>query len=295
MEKIVVCEKCGAMVKVLIDCTCENCGIKCCGQTMKEISALPNVFGYTYSKTKPGANTVLTVKYERAAGAAIDLPLFAHWEYGNGTVSTFSSSLSGAQTALWQDGAGERFFGSVLQNAIPKEKIDHPYNVIVTEQGSSTFVELIPYTANPDATATLTVTTPSGETLTVTMTYAANNKYEYQVLTDEQGRYRLDITYAYADKSYSASTTLNVSYSEEYDRFTLASPTVLYNALGGRGEVSESEIPTYEYDESEITAYVYRFEVPLFVLTAVLFVVDVIVRKMKWSDLYHLFRKIKKG
>lgn len=39
MEKIVVCEKCGAMVKVLIDCTCQNCGIKCCGEIMKEITA----------------------------------------------------------------------------------------------------------------------------------------------------------------------------------------------------------------------------------------------------------------
>ena len=39
MEKIVVCEKCGAMVKVLIDCTFPNCGIKCCGEVMKEISA----------------------------------------------------------------------------------------------------------------------------------------------------------------------------------------------------------------------------------------------------------------
>ena len=39
MEKIVVCEKCGAMVKVLIDCKCPNCGIQCCGEVMKEISA----------------------------------------------------------------------------------------------------------------------------------------------------------------------------------------------------------------------------------------------------------------
>ena len=38
MEKYVRCEKCGAMVKVLIDCTCPNCGIKCCGEVMKEIS-----------------------------------------------------------------------------------------------------------------------------------------------------------------------------------------------------------------------------------------------------------------
>ena len=40
MDKIVICEKCGAMVKVLIECTCENCGIKCCGEVMKEITAV---------------------------------------------------------------------------------------------------------------------------------------------------------------------------------------------------------------------------------------------------------------
>ena len=41
--KILLVEKSGclggAMVKVLIDCKCENCGIKCCGEAMKEISA----------------------------------------------------------------------------------------------------------------------------------------------------------------------------------------------------------------------------------------------------------------
>jgi superoxide reductase len=29
------CLKCGATVEVLHDCTCENCGIKCCGQEMQ--------------------------------------------------------------------------------------------------------------------------------------------------------------------------------------------------------------------------------------------------------------------
>ena len=31
------CKKCGAFVEVLEDCTCENCGIKCCGQEMEII------------------------------------------------------------------------------------------------------------------------------------------------------------------------------------------------------------------------------------------------------------------
>ena len=36
MDKILVCKKCGAMVKVIVECTCENCGIKCCGEQMVE-------------------------------------------------------------------------------------------------------------------------------------------------------------------------------------------------------------------------------------------------------------------
>ena len=45
MEKFARCEKCGAMVKVLIDCTCDNCGIKCCNETMKEITYILQIQG----------------------------------------------------------------------------------------------------------------------------------------------------------------------------------------------------------------------------------------------------------
>ena len=35
------CIKCGALVEVLEDCNCENCGIKCCGEKMVELK--PNI------------------------------------------------------------------------------------------------------------------------------------------------------------------------------------------------------------------------------------------------------------
>ena len=38
--KLKKCLKCGALVKVLEDCTCDNCGIKCCGEQMVEL--VPN-------------------------------------------------------------------------------------------------------------------------------------------------------------------------------------------------------------------------------------------------------------
>ena len=37
--KLKKCVRCGAMVEVMQDCTCEDCGIKCCGQEMIEVCA----------------------------------------------------------------------------------------------------------------------------------------------------------------------------------------------------------------------------------------------------------------
>lgn len=36
---LAVCPKCGAMVEIIKECTCEDCGIKCCGETMVEVRA----------------------------------------------------------------------------------------------------------------------------------------------------------------------------------------------------------------------------------------------------------------
>ena len=33
------CKKCGALVEVLKDCTCDNCGIRCCGEAMADVVA----------------------------------------------------------------------------------------------------------------------------------------------------------------------------------------------------------------------------------------------------------------
>ena len=41
MKELIIkkCPKCGATVKVLKDCTCDDCGITCCNEQMKELKA----------------------------------------------------------------------------------------------------------------------------------------------------------------------------------------------------------------------------------------------------------------
>ena len=58
MKKLVIkkCDKCGAMVEVIQDCTCANCGIQCCGQQMREVKA--NSVDAAVEKHKPNYEVV---------------------------------------------------------------------------------------------------------------------------------------------------------------------------------------------------------------------------------------------
>ena len=60
------CLKCGAIVKVLEDCKCDDCGIKCCGESMKTI--VSNSSDGAVEKHKPeyiieGDEIVVTVNH----------------------------------------------------------------------------------------------------------------------------------------------------------------------------------------------------------------------------------------
>lgn len=49
--KLRKCAKCGAMVKVIEDCNCENCGIKCCNEIMDIV--VPNSVDCAVEKHVP--------------------------------------------------------------------------------------------------------------------------------------------------------------------------------------------------------------------------------------------------
>ena len=53
MKEIVIkkCLKCNALVSVLKDCTCDDCGIKCCGEAMNTL--IPNTEDASVEKHKP--------------------------------------------------------------------------------------------------------------------------------------------------------------------------------------------------------------------------------------------------
>ena len=259
------------------------------------IPAIPDIMGYAYAKPKASATTVLTVEYVKASGNTVEVPLYAYWNYGNGRVSSFTSTLTGDWAQPWQGETGERFFENVLITNTPGERIDYPYSIEVTYDGSYSKVEITPVNLNPYATTDVTVTMPDGTEITQRLTFDTT-RYFYRFETPAQGRYLINITYAYADKSFTSESAFHVGYSPEYNAFDVFDPAALHAGIRNRGGVYEGSIPSLVNDDKEVSTYTVRYMIPLLIIAISLYVIDIIIRKLKWNDIRtFLGIKLKKG
>ena len=258
------------------------------------IASVPDIMGYTYAKAKASATTVLTVDYVKAGGNTVEAPLYAYWAYGNGRVSTFTSTLTGEWATTWENESGNRFFENVLVQNTPAQRVDYPYTIDVTYDGSHSTVEIIPVTLNPFATTDVTVTLPDGSTVTERLTFDSA-RYFYAFETPLRGRYLIHITYAYADKTFESEAAFHVGYAPEYDVFAVFDPASLHAAIRNRGGVYEGTIPSLENDDKEVATFVVRYLVPLMIAAVALYVVDIIIRKLRWQDIKSFFSIRKKG
>ncbi len=252
------------------------------------ITELPKVSGYAYAKAKASANTILTVAFEKPSGTLVDVPLFAYWEYGNGRVSSFTSSFTGAWSSGWDSEEAMRFFGNMIELSVPEERVDTPYSVNVTFDGSYSEVEIVPVTLNTKATTDVTITSPDGSQITERLIFDST-RYFYSFQTPTTGQYQIDITYSYGEEVFTSQSFFNISYSPEYNMFEVFDPSDLHAAIRNRGTVCEGTIPSLKNDDKEVATYTVRFIAPLMILAVVLYVIDIIIRKLKISDIKSFF------
>lgn len=253
-----------------------------------DLTSLPDVSAFVYSKIKPSATTVLNVEYSHAA-SSVQVPLFAHWEYGRGKVASFTSKESDDWLKNWADNAeAEKFLSNVYNQNIPDEKSTVPYYVTAEWTGTKCRVLVSPPNYQWNAYAMLTVTMPSGETFTQEMGLSGADFF-YEFKADEVGAYSFDVSYHLGGKTYNTSEIFCLSVKPEYDSFATYDPSELYKALNGRGAVSLDGALTIENDETNISSYTIDLTVPLLITAVALFAVDIIIRKLKWEDIVSLF------
>ncbi len=278
------------------------------------LTSFPNVMGYAYARTKSSATTVLTVDFVKSSGNTVEVPLYAYWNYGNGRVATYTSTLSGAWATSMQDERGDRFFGNVLVTNIPDSHVNVPFTVNVEYDAFRASLEIVPVTLDPRAVLELTVTLP-GERVQEPVTLAFDStRYYHTFDIDTTGKYTMDITYRIGvqpeaeepeedngfidltpseevstEQAFTTQVTFNIPYSSEYNSFEVFDASTLHAAIRDRGTVSEGVIPSLENDEKEIATYIVRYIAPLMIAVAALYILDVIIRKITLKDLRSFF------
>ncbi len=253
------------------------------------ISSLPDICGYTYAKAKSSASTVLALDYIKSSGASIEVPLYSYWSYGEGKVASFTSSLSGAWTSLWQKGDASLFFDNMTKECIPDERIGYPYTLNVEYDGTYSTVEIIPASLNPSVTADATVTFPDGSAISEHLTFDSS-RYFYKFETPTSGKYQIKIVYAFGKQSFEATDEFSLSYSPEYDMFAVFDPSSLHAAIRNRGTVSEESVPEIKNDEDKVATYTLPLTAPLMIIAVLAYIADIIIRKLKISDIKSFFK-----
>ena len=259
-----------------------------------DIDSIPQVGGYYYTTAKASATTVLTVDYTRNDGEVLEVPLYTYWNYGSGRVATFAASFYEGWLEGWTtENNGGAIVGGIGRTNIPEEKVDYPYVLSVEYADGYCGIEVTPSALDPSASATVQITMPDGTTVeSYPMTFTSE-LYSYGFIPSTAGRYGITVTYSVGDNDYVASTYMTVSYLSEYNAFASYSAATLNRLINGRGVVSEDGSITIENNENELSTYTLSLTVPLFIAAVVLFVVDIIIRKLKWNDIKSLFVKIK--
>lgn len=260
-------------------------------KTMGGMTSVPNVFGYVQSRAKSDVTTVLTVPYQKTDGVVVDVPLYAYWTYGNGTVACFTSDLMGKWTENWAGTDGETFLKNIFSTTIPKERVDYPFNLNVMFDGNSSEVEVIPSTLDAFATLKMEITRPDGTVDTQILNFD-RSRYYYEFDTPDIGKYSVKINYSYgAVRDYEITTNFYIARSPEYDSFVVYSAASLTSVIRDRGVVYEDDSLVVKNNMDEVSTYQVDFTIALLAIAVALYVIDIIIRKITWADIRSLFKR----
>ena len=247
------------------------------------INSLPSVSGYIQSMAKYDATVALTVNYVKLNGYKTTVPLYAYRDHGNGRVCSFTSDLSGEWTENWSDEVKAQFIKNIFVSNTPKENLDNPYTVAVDTDGFDTRIELTPSVIAPSSVAKVKISLPDGRVITRQLTFDSQ-KYYYEFDSSALGAYNLYITYTYSDKDYISDIDFERAYLPEHDAFTSFDKAKVYSFMRNYGSISEGEIPSLENDANEVSTYKISYAVPLLIAAMALFILDILVRKLRLSD-----------
>ncbi len=259
------------------------------------VDVLPNVKGLYNNQAKTGVDVILSATYKDITGYDYIIPLYSSWEYGNGSVSSFASSISGDWISNWDnDDNAKKVLMRFATTNQPDERISSAFIVNTELLGTTTKITVKAPTLSHDSILMLNVTNPDGTTFSKQMVFDSEN-YITEINTEMIGEYSLFLSYELGNLEYNTIETYIISYSKEYDSFSVYEASNLYYMVSMNGKISEDGSLKLENDNSIVLKYVYDFTPLLMILSVGLYIIDIMVRKLRLADIKSLFKFFRKG
>lgn len=260
-----------------------------------------------------------------------EVPIYAQWKYGNGTVGSFMCDLTGDWSAEFMENAnGQAFIRNVVNNLMPTQSIrptlmnyelvednyTNQLSVYTTlEQGEYIKGEIIGQEDGEEIVTSMNTVTP-GDAATLrelscyvtTALDSSNNYSRCNFVIKGNGTYKIVLTKYDAlgkivqvdSKDVTVEIYKSFSYSEEYDSFTEANDAAVKSNLESLAErtkgvmIADLEDP-WEVVDGFVTAIPKIFD-PRFlfvILAIVLMLADIAIRKFKFKWPHELIREYK--
>ena len=243
--------------------------------------SFPDASGFIIALEKYDATVPLTLTYQKANGYQETVPFYAYRAHGNGRVSSLTGNLTGEWTKHWTDADKAKFLSNVFSSNAPARRIDYPFSLKLERTDYDAYLEIVPGVLDPTAVTTVRITTPDGRATTKTLHFDSA-KYFYGFSTLQTGCYHIAVSYAYAGYTYTAELAFELAYLPEYNAFASFDKYNVYRFMRGNGDTVQDAIPSLENAQNEVTTYKVSYAVPLLLAATVLFVIDILMRKLRF-------------
>lgn len=256
---------------------------------------MPQLDGFYGTKLKEGATDVLTGPY--------GIPIYAQWKYGEGMVGSFMCDLNGYWSAEFVDSAvGTQLINNIVSGLFPTQSIrPKEIEAVLTEKNYTTQLSI--YTdLEPGQTIEVTITSPptydNPEYTVQTVKPSAEDGYtRVSFVVTQPGIHEVLIEKKDENGNRIAryQTYKAFSYSAEYNVFVDEEAALLFLeeiAVKGKGMVITDPKTVFD-DLIKVFQRIYDPDLLFIIISIVLFLLDVAVRKFKFKWPHEIIRDYK--
>lgn len=232
------------------------------------------------------------------------VPIFAQWQYGEGKVGSFMCDLSGSDWSdkFVKDDMGKQLVRNMVSALMPTYNI-HAQEIAVTFEEDNYTTDISVFTSLREGEK-LRVTIASqsensdGDGGERVITPTAQSGYSrVQVAITEPGVYRITVNKLDAQDNIIGTHTAYraFSYSKEYDLFySTKDAEALMSSLAelGGGQVITEAWQLFT-DPITYIHHVFDPRITFIIISIILFLLDIAVRKFKWKWIHELVREHK--